>query len=286
MHFGHWRGGSCLFFGAQHMRFTSLITASLVALSAATSAGAADLRGTIKPMPYAPAPAPAFTWAGAYVGLHAGYGMGSDNEATTTGTAGFQGLIAPGFVPAKLKVGRDGFMGGGQVGYNAQFGNFVAGLEADLSLMPKGRDAGFIGAPVLGTQLLTTAGSEMRWFGTMRARLGVASDRTLIYATGGLAFADLKSSASVTGVQAPGLVWNDAKSQTKFGWTLGAGLEYALTQNWTVKGEYLYYDLGKSDLLATGNAAVRGIGALNGVDYGTSISTKGNIIRTGVNYKF
>jgi outer membrane immunogenic protein len=265
------------------MRFRALITASLIGVSAATNAAAADLRGTIKPMPYTP---PAFTWAGAYMGLHVGYALGYDSDATTTGTAGFQGLIAPGIAPGKLKVGRDGFMGGGQVGYNAQFGNLVTGLEADLSLMPKGRDAGFIGAPVLGTQLLTAAGSEMRWFGTVRARLGVASDRVLVYATGGLAFADLKTSASVTGVQAPGLVWSDAKSQTKFGWTLGAGLEYAVTQNWTVKGEYLYYDLGKSDLLATGNAAVRAIPALNGVDYGAGIAAKGSIMRTGVNYKF
>jgi outer membrane immunogenic protein len=269
------------------MRLAALTTASLIALSAASGACAADLRGTLKPLPYAPAPVPAFTWAGAYVGLHAGYALGADSEATTTGTPGFLGLIGPGIAPGQLKVGRDGFMGGGQVGYNAQFGNLVTGLEADLSLMPKGRDSGFIGATALGTtQLLTSASSEMRWFGTVRARLGVANDRVLVYATGGLAFADLKTSASVTGVQAPGLVWSDAKSETKFGWTLGAGLEYAVTQNWTVKGEYLYYDLGKSDLLATGNAAVRAIPALNGVDYGTSIAAKGSIMRTGVNYKF
>jgi outer membrane immunogenic protein len=266
------------------MRSTVLVAAGFMAAAVSTGASAADLRGTLKPLPYAATPAS--NWSGAYVGLHAGYALGYDADATTAATPGFQALIAPGIAPGKLKVGRDGFMGGGQVGYNAQFGSFVMGAEADLSLMPKGQDSGFIGQPVLGTQLLTSAKSEIRWFGTVRARLGVASDRVLVYATGGLAFADLKTSANVTGIQAPGLVWSDAKSATKFGWTLGAGLEYALTPSWTLKGEYLYYDLGKSELLATGNGAVRAIPALNGVDYGASFAPKGSVIRTGVNYKF
>lgn len=249
-------------------------------------AAAADLgQRFAKPTP-AVAMAPSFTWTGFYVGANAGYAFGRDNKATTIGTPAFNTLIAPGIVPGSLKTGRDGFTGGLQAGFNYQFGAAVAGIEADINLMPKGGRGAFIGNPVLATQLITSARSELNYLGTLRGRLGFAADRLLVYATGGLAYGDVDASASVVGVQAPALVWAGNRSGIRAGYTVGAGLEYAIMPNLTLRGEYLYYDLGQKSVAALGNAAVRGVGALNGIDYVTKTETRGSLLRTGINYKF
>jgi outer membrane immunogenic protein len=261
-----------------------LLLASLVGISMGTAAQAADLPR--KSVPVLASPVPMFTWTGFYVGLNAGYGFG-DGNTTTIGTSAFQTLIAPGFVPGSLKTKPDGFIGGGQIGYNAQFGAFVAGIEADIQFADMKKTANFIGPAVLGTQLNTSTRSELEYFGTLRGRLGFTPfDRFLVYATGGLAYGQVKTTSGVVGVQAPGLVWAGSNSDMKFGWTLGAGIEYALTNNLTVKGEYLYYDLGKSTVSALGNPAVRGVAALNGIDYVSRTENRGSIVRAGLNYKF
>jgi outer membrane immunogenic protein len=259
-----------------------LTTVALVAMG--SIALAADLPR--KSVPAMVAPVPLFTWTGFYVGVNAGYGFG-DGNTQTIGTPGFQALIAPGVVPGALNTKPDGFIGGAQIGYNVQFGAIVVGLEADLQFADMKKTAGFVGLPVLGTQLNTSTTSEMEYFGTLRARLGFTPfDRMLVYATGGLAYAEIKTNSSVVGVQAPGLVWSGSDSDTKFGWTIGAGLEYAITNNLTIRGEYLYYDLGNTTVSALGNAAVRGVAALNGIDYISRTENRGSIVRAGLNYKF
>jgi outer membrane immunogenic protein len=259
-----------------------LSTAALVAFG--SMAHAADLPR--KTVPVMVAPVPLFTWTGFYVGLNGGYGFG-DGNTQTVGTPLFQTLIAPGIVPGALNTKADGFIGGAQIGYNVQFGAVVAGLEADLQFADMKKTASFIGLPVLGTQLNTSTSSEMEYFGTVRARLGFTPvDRLLVYATGGLAYGEIKTSSSVIGVQAPALAWSGSDSEMKFGWTVGAGLEYAITNNLTVKGEYLYYDLGNTSVSALGNAAVRGVAALNGIDYISRTENRGSIVRAGINYKF
>ncbi len=250
----------------------------------ATSASAADLPS--KTVPTFVAPKPVFTWTGAFVGLNAGYAFG-DGRAQTTGTPAFLTLVGPGIVPNGLDTKPDGFIGGGQVGYNLQFGALVAGVEADLQFADLKKSSSFVGAAVLGTQLTTSAGSEITYLGTARARLGFTPfDRLLIFGTAGLAFGDVKNNGSVTGVQAPALQWTGTRSDTKFGYAVGGGLEYALTDNLTAKGEYLYYDLGKTTVTALGNPAVRGVGALDGIDYVARVENRGSILRAGVNYKF
>lgn len=264
--------------------FSSVAAALIMASGVALAADLPSRR--VEPMAPVFVP-PAFTWTGFYAGLNAGYGFGASNEAKTNGTVGFSNLIAPGIAPGALKVDGSGFIGGGQIGYNVQMNQLVFGLEADIQYVDNKKSSGFIGAPVLGTQLNTTAESELRYFGTVRARLGFTPvNRFLVYATGGLAYGDVRSTTSVVGVQNAALSWNGSKSETKVGYTIGAGAEYALTNNWTLKGEYLYYDLGKSNVAATGNGAVRSIAALNGVDYLSRVETKGHIVRAGVNYKF
>lgn len=210
---------------------TGLAVAAM--LTAAMTAQAADLpRPSYKSPVYAPSYA---NWTGLYVGLNAAYGFGTSNWD----------------VPP-IDTAPKGFLAGVTLGYNFQTGVWLWGIEGDLdySLM-KGSAACFGG----------TCETKNTWLGTARGRLGYAGwNNWLPYITGGAAFGDIK--ATVT----PG---GDA-SKTNIGYAFGAGLEYALWSNWSVKGEYLYVDLGKFDT-----------GAPPG-----NVSFKTNLVRLGVNYRF
>lgn len=258
--------------------------ATLALIGSTLAAGAADLpRRTAAPI--APiAAVPVFTWTGFYVGANVGYAFDADTRATTVGTPGFLGLVPAGIVPGELDTGDDGFTGGGQIGFNYQFGALVAGIEADLQFLDSNKSTAFTGAAVLGTQLTTQAESDIDYLGTVRGRLGFAFDRLLVYATGGLAYGDVSSRAGVTGVQAPALVWTGRSSEVQFGWTVGGGIEYAVTNNLTLKAEYLYYDLGDQTVRTIPNAAAAAV--VPGVAYDARFETSGQIARVGLNYKF
>jgi outer membrane immunogenic protein len=235
------------------MKKLLLATAALAMM--ATAASAADLpQRQVAPAPYVPV-APAFTWTGFYLGLNAGYAFASSDKINwaDTGPAG-----------GSIKASRDGFIGGAQAGYNWQFGQMVVGAETDIQytdLKKRGND-GFGG----------TARVDTNYLGTVRARLGfVPMDRALLYVTGGLAYGDTKLEAFNT------LVGGASKRDTNVGWTLGAGVEYAITNNITTKLEYLYYDLGSSKLNYS-NAN------LDAASYKTE--NRGSIVRAGLNYKF
>lgn len=257
-------------------------------LLAASAASAADLpRRTGEPMPPVFIP-PAFTWTGFYVGANAGYSFG-DAKADTIGTPAFQSLGAN-IVPPSLNTKKDGFTGGVQVGYNYQMGSIVLGAEADINFLDAKKTATFSGAAIPGLApfgLTTSATNEVNYLGTLRARIGfLPTDRLLIFATGGLAMGDVESSGFVVVNGAPGVNWAGSKSEFRVGYALGGGAEYAITNNLTFKVEGLYYDLGKQTVNATGNAAVRSVAALNGIDYASSARTSGTLVRAGVNYKF
>jgi outer membrane immunogenic protein len=177
------------------MRALLLTAATLLGLTA--SAAAADLPARTVDFPVA---VPVFTWTGFYVGVNAGYGWNANDD------------IVIGGVRYDLDD-EGGFVGGAQAGYNYQIGSFVVGLEGDIQYADFGGDDDFDG--ILGDDF-----DRSDWFGTVRARAGVAFDRALIYATGGFAFAD------------------DAT-----GWTVGGGLEYAFTNNLSAKIEGLYVNL-------------------------------------------
>jgi outer membrane immunogenic protein len=140
---------------------------------------------------------------------------------------------------------------GGTIGYNWQQGNIVFGVEGDLNWTNLDTD----------TTLNTVTNS---WLGTARARVGVAMDRFMPYITGGAAFGNIDVAAS------PGFAGSD---DTKVGWTVGAGVEFALGGNWTAKAEYLYVDLGSADCGA-------------GCPANTDTSLTSNIVRAGLNYRF
>jgi outer membrane immunogenic protein len=257
---------------------TSLLGGSVVlaGVMAASAAFAADLPARRGPV-LAPALTPVFNWTGFYAGLNAGYSF-NDNKAATVGTPGFIGLGAA--VPSRLNTGRDGFIGGGQVGYLAQFGQAVIGAEADLQYIDNKRATAFV-SPALGG-LATTAGSEMSYLGTLRARLGFAADRFLVYVHGGLAYGNPQNTAAVAAA-GPGALWGGSSSASRFGYAVGAGVEYALTNNWTARLEYMYYDLGRRTVTAVPlNAAA----AATGVAYQARFENNGSIVRGAINYKF
>lgn len=261
---------------------------SILAVSAA-SASAADLAAR----PYTKAPvavAEVYNWTGFYIGGHAGYDWGKSTDTITgvdAASANFLGTQ----VATSLPLDPRGFIGGGQLGYNWQISPlWVAGLEADISWVDAKRTVSLPGPT--DPSRIVTATERLDWFGTVRGRLGITpADRLLIFATGGLAYGHVNLSTALTRIDlATGAntcvlpagggnnCQNGSASEVKYGWTVGAGLEWAVDRNWTVKGEYLYYDLGhiSHPMIDTRFPFV----------FNASADVRGNIVRAGVNYKF
>ncbi len=263
------------------MKKLSIIAAALLAGTALASG--ADMRMPMKAPP--PIAAPIWSWTGFYIGAHAGYGFGADDGIDTTGQAvGNIANVLGGARPGSVTLDRDGFVGGGQIGYNWQFApNWLFGVETDISYTDF-RDSVSVATVPLGGAAATlnnTFSSRMDFFGTVRGRLGYVFDRTLIYATGGFAYGDVRNSVNFTGA-AGQLQFTGATDKIETGYTVGGGIEHAFAPNWTVKGEYLYYDLGRT----TVNVAVIPGSGGGGTGYNTTFRNDGHIGRIGVNYKF
>jgi outer membrane immunogenic protein len=264
------------------MKKTLLASVALLGIVAAGAASAADLpRRTAPAAPYAAMPV--FTWTGFYIGLNAGYNW-SDNKSTVTfnPSAAIPAATGVALLPGRFNTGGDGFIGGGQIGYNYQMGQFVVGLEADISFLDNKKNASFV-SPLVGNFVgVSSAQSELEYLGTVRGRLGFAFDRALVYATGGLAYGEIKSNTAFT-VNNGTLNWAGSKSDTRTGYAVGGGIEYAFTNNLSAKVEYLYYDLGKYSYRAN---PVNPAALATGASYDIRQETKGSIVRAGLNYRF
>lgn len=218
------------------MKRILLATVAITALSTA-GALAADL-----PVRHMPVKAPVlvgYNWTGAYMGVNIGGAFGN--------------FDVPGSGSSL-----SGVTGGGQIGYNWQAPGtqWVWGLEADFN--GSSQERGF----TVGT---TSVNQRLPFFGTVRGRLGYAFDRAMIYATGGLAYQNVK--LDVTDPAFAGSV-----SDTKTGYAVGGGAEWALWDRWTARVEYLYLDTGTT-----------GVNTVGGTFSGRVTN---NIIRTGLNYRF
>lgn len=257
-------------------------------LSAAFSA--ALLLGT-------PVQAGDYNWSGAYVGIHGGYGWG-DHDGTFT----VEGVDPDTHFPpsAARSYELNGGFGGGQIGLNFQHESFVFGIEADASY------ADIDGSVSGTTQTFGTWGSytkdittEIEWLGTLRGRLGVDVGPALIYGTGGFAWA--KTDGEQVTVFNGGLVLPAAggggpaglhavSSDDKWltGWTAGGGVEWALSKSWSLKGEYLYVDLGSADYRYVGTKTGIGGGAAGDPHDTDGFAGDLNIqtVKIGLNYKF
>jgi outer membrane immunogenic protein len=263
-----------------------------------------------------PAPVPAVSWTGFYAGVNAGYAWSEDTSVNSRARVIFDpGLIDPtapttagAALTTPIPVGNgNGFIGGGQIGYNYQVRDFVAGIEADIQWL-SGRGSGTIAVsapltlfPGNFTNASLTATNSVDWLGTVRGRVGLTiTPSLLVYGTGGLAYGGVSSSTSlgeafagpvVTG--ATGTFPSFASfSQTRTGWTAGTGAEWMFSGNWSAKLEYLHYDLGSASYSTTvSNFAVAGapfpVGTLLYTLGQTSSTTfRGDIVRVGLNYKF
>ncbi|QCI63385.1 outer membrane protein [Phreatobacter stygius] len=221
-------------------RIVLAATASLVLASAAHSADLGVQRVAVP----AAIIAQSYDWTGFYIGAHAGYGWGRSSYGFNTN--GHYNHL-PG---DRFSHSTGGFVGGGQLGYNWQSGNFVFGLEGSLTWSDV-RRANVI-SPFFPTS--DTFTSSVGWFGTVTPRIGFAASNWLLYAKGGLAFGQVRTRIQDT---------NDftAASSTRLGWTVGLGAEYAINQNWSVGLEANYYDFGslrvnqESSLLVGGGPA-------------------------------
>ena len=267
-----------LFRETNKMKRFLLGTAAMATLCLSIPAIAADLPARVTKAPPALV-SPAYNWSGFYLGVHAGYTFAEEEDITTTGQAlGNINNVAIGARPGRVSLDRDGFIGGGQIGYNWQVSpNWVFGLEADISYVDIDRDVAVIGT----TGLNNTFRTRMDYFGTVRGRIGYAWDRTLLYATGGLAYADIENRVNFFG-PAGQLQFTGNNSNTETGYTVGAGIEHAFAPNWTVKAEYLFYDLGDN----TVNVAVIPGSGGGGTGYNSRFENDGHIVRVGLNYKF
>lgn len=260
-----------------------LIASAAFALLTATSALAADLPVYTK----APPVAVVYDWTGLYIGTNVGYSWGrgtTDGTVATTPT----GVVSPvtTTVPLTGRADVNGFIGGGQLGYNWQAGRFLYGLEGDIQFSNE-RARGDVCTPVActaGGTLLFTRDYKLDWFGTARGRLGyLPAERLLLYVTGGLAYGGF-SGSSLFGVVGTNALDLGSWSSTNVGWTVGAGAEAALGSNWSVKFEYLYMDLGNvggSTATLTNVLAPRSTATLL---FNTKFTD--SIARVGLNYKF
>ena len=216
------------------------------------------------------APAPIFTWTGAYFGVNAG-GVFTRNKVSFAGTD----LLDGG------KINKTGFIGGVQAGYNWQMGMWLVGVEGDMNITSAKKSLGDVDPATFSAIAVR---SDLRWLGTARLRVGAAFERLLVYGTGGLAFGDGRNSVDmflVDGVDSL-LVASARKTAVRAGWTIGAGAEYAITNNLTVKGEYLYYSLGKKSMNLIPTEF--GVGAADAIS--AKFKNDGHIVRAGVNWKF
>lgn len=208
------------------------------------------------PMPTIAPLQPEMNWTGFYLGLNAGYGWTNAMSVTIADPFNGKSVSREGNMPG-------GFVGGAQGGYNWQSGRFVFGFEADIQYAALGGAIDWDGYDYLNLK-----SNDGQYFGTIRARLGYAMDRTLFYITGGYAYGGLVDN---------GLTGNATSNQ---GYALGGGFEYAFTDNWTARFEGLYINLDTSEQSVTVNYL------------GAPYSIQGRlpdgfgVVRAGVNYKF
>ena len=274
------------------MRFCVTLLAGC-ALS--VGAQAADLR-TKAPIYKAPMVA-VYDWTGFYIGGNAGGGWQDNKSASYTPNGALLAPILGGPPPQSFRT--SGALGGVQVGYNKQFSpNWVAGVEADFdgSDIKGSSTASFLGIGGLAPQLYSsTAAEQIRWFGTVRARLGfLPTSNLLIYGTGGFAYAKVDQNASILNVGGTSIAVGTAacvgfttcyagsSSRTATGWTAGGGAEYALSRNWTIRAEYLYVSLGGANNFPENNVVFG-----PGDSFTASFNpTRFHVVRGGINYRF
>lgn len=263
-------------------RFSAALCALAAVAAFSAPAVAADMRMPIKAPP--PIAAPIFSWTGFYIGVNGGGAFGTRNDVVVTETFN-NALFVAGTWPGSGNFGTldlTGGFGGGQIGYNWQVQNWVFGFEADIqggSIRDTATGTlAYIAAP---NTITVAANHRVNWFGTARGRIGLAFDRVLMYATGGVAFGESRYNLTMT--ETFGFVAAVANTDTRVGWVAGGGIEWAFAPNWSLKGEYQYIDLGRRTV---GAAETTLAGAPTLFAISTPVRTDFHTGRIGINYRF
>ncbi len=243
--------GELTHFGGGEIMKKLLLSAVGICFLSATPLFAAD-----RPIYKAPPPPPIFNWSGFYVGFDAGW-IGAD--AT---------IFVPGG-PATSRPDPDGFIAGGHIGYRYHYpSNIVLGLEADIYGIAGGR------GQAIYPGFANTAILDLNWGGSVRVSLGVASGPGLFYVTGGGAWIGFDGCTTAAGFGTP-CAAAASFDDTRWGWTVGGGLAYALSANLIVRIEYLYADFG--------NVRYATPGLVGGV---TDVDIVTHTVRGGVSWRF
>jgi outer membrane immunogenic protein len=235
----------------------SMLLAGAALLVGAATASAADL--PVRGAAPAPVMASASSWAGFYAGVNAGFGIGStrvvDNDEW--------------WVYGAAQYDQFGAIGGIQAGYNFQHGNAVFGIEADFSGTTLKGD-------VSDVDWDSRIQTKTPWFGTLRGRAGVAVSNALLYTTAGFAFIQMNNEACyISDCSSDNYLTK--QNRVAVGLAVGAGVEYALGSNWSVKGEHLYmYAPEKKTPNTDGWQTSQNI----------SWQSSYNVVRVGLNYRF
>jgi outer membrane immunogenic protein len=259
------------------MKKLMLLSAALAAIISG-GAFAADLPARKEAPVYIPPPPPPPLWTGFYAGVNIGGGWSANSINNANFAPYGDGIGNVYFRPGSTNGGSNagGVVGGGQIGYNYQFGtNFVVGVETDFqgtSMSSGGNRAWAVYPdPLLAGAFLTPlaslaagdTGVSLNWFGTVRGRLGyLVTPTLLLYGTGGFAYGEVQGNFS-------------GFSNTRTGWTAGGGVEWMFWPNWSAKVEYLYTDLSSG-----------GATTWNGIQLGYRRHPQFNVVRVGVNYHF
>ena len=225
------------------------------------------LAADLYPAPYHPPPvayvpaAVLYNWTGFYIGGNLGAGWSQGSLSDTAGNT---------FTPSSSPS----FLGGGQVGYNYQFwGGPVAGVEADFEWAGNHNNSSNAAAGV-------TVTNNNRWLTTLTGRLGYAWNCVLVYGKGGGAWVGA-SDPTITNV-AMGTSTTPSTSNSNFGWTLGAGVEWAFWNNWSARLEYDFIGLNSQ----TFTVPAPGFAGLPAGDQFTSHNRDVQMVNLGINYKF
>lgn len=259
-----------------------IILTAILSITAVGGALAADLPQPVPvpqaPAAYVPTVAPVYNWGGIYVGINGGYGLGTSswsdpaNPSVSTSSGDFH---------------PDGGLIGGTVGANFQTDAFVFGIEGDFDWQGLSASnaspfctsvltSGAAGTPAAGASCNT----KSDWLATIRGRVGYAWDRVLFYGTAGGAFGNVQT--ALTGLS--------YQSSTQIGWTAGAGVEVAIADNWTVRFEYLYVDLGNATCNQSSSCGFDAAAVVtppsSAVVANDTVKFTENVFRAGVDFKF
>jgi outer membrane immunogenic protein len=271
-------------------RVTTKLAALVVAVLSVGmwhSASAADLPVKAAPIVVAPA----YNWSGWYAGINGGYAWGNADPRTST-VFSPTGYFATTSVPAIAATGAQrikpsGGEFGGQLGYNVQFGSAVMGVETDIQWWDmKGSAVSSSLYPCCAPTGFTIASTvKADWLYTLRGRIGWASNNWLLYGTGGLAVTHIKAAWVFTDTFAAATE-SAALSDTRLGWTAGAGVEWGVSGPWSVKLEYLHTDFGRVSVASSNLAAFTPPINFPTNPFTHSVDLTSDMVRVGLNYRF